>query len=179
MDKATKEKKLKMLLPILGLISIFVWLPMLKGSNSKGKQSASQMSYPSISDINDLFVSVQAMGKEKEKTLSRYKNWGRSPFVSMRSLKNSSEGFSETIVEKHSNDPDLKEEKVSVSDPDAIFDELVLNGIVWNSKNPSAIINDNVVWVGADIDGFKVLEINSDSVIIINDGEDTYKLGLK
>lgn len=43
---------------------------------------------------------------------------------------------------------------------------LVLNGIIWDEKNPYAIINDEVVAKGDTIDGNTVIEVRRDSVIL-------------
>ena len=44
--------------------------------------------------------------------------------------------------------------------------DLKLEGITYNPQNPTAIINDNVLRVGSEIDGFKVKEILPDTVIL-------------
>ncbi len=55
------------------------------------------------------------------------------------------------------------------------FSDLVLNGIAWGPKNPSALINDQVVFVGDKIEGSKVVAINRNNVIL-NNGEKDFKL---
>ncbi|MCX5715694.1 MAG: hypothetical protein NTV07_02310 [Candidatus Omnitrophica bacterium] len=54
---------------------------------------------------------------------------------------------------------------------------MVLNGIVWDENAPSAIINDNIVKVGEEVDGKKVAEIKKDKVILTKDGA-VYELNL-
>lgn len=55
---------------------------------------------------------------------------------------------------------------------------LTLNGIVWDEKSPSALINSKVVGVGDEIDGHRVVEIEKEKVIVIKDNE-TYDLNLQ
>jgi hypothetical protein len=54
---------------------------------------------------------------------------------------------------------------------------LQLNGIVWDAKNPKAMIDDLIVGVGAKIGNYTVLEINPDSVVV-TDGTNTIQLRL-
>lgn len=46
-----------------------------------------------------------------------------------------------------------------------------LKGILWDSRNPVAIIGENVVKEGDTFDGKKVIKINPDSVILEEQGE--------
>jgi hypothetical protein len=48
-----------------------------------------------------------------------------------------------------------------------------LSGIVWDPKNPVAIINGEVMHVGDSVDGKKILEIKKDRVIL-GEGEARY-----
>lgn len=56
--------------------------------------------------------------------------------------------------------------------------DLKLEGITYNPQNPTAIINDNVLRVGSEIDGFKVKEILPDTVIL-TDGIEEFLLTLE
>ncbi len=53
--------------------------------------------------------------------------------------------------------------------------DLVLNGILWDSKNPSAVVNNQVVGVGDPLGPWKVVEILKDRVIL-SDGASTQTL---
>lgn len=44
--------------------------------------------------------------------------------------------------------------------------DLVLSGIVWDSRKPYCIINEKVVKIGDEISGYKVVEIKKDSVSV-------------
>lgn len=55
--------------------------------------------------------------------------------------------------------------------------KLVLNGIMWDKENPLAVINDEVVKIGAEIGKNTVVDIKEDSVIL-NDGTNNFKLRL-
>ena len=48
--------------------------------------------------------------------------------------------------------------------------DLILHGIIWDEKTPSAIINDTVVEVGDQIGGIKIVEITRSSVKIDESG---------
>ena len=55
---------------------------------------------------------------------------------------------------------------------------LALNGIAWDEKAPSAIINNKVVKVGDEVAGNKVADIRKDKVIVTKDGS-SYELNLR
>jgi hypothetical protein len=48
---------------------------------------------------------------------------------------------------------------------------VVIEGIVWNTHMPQAIINSKVVRIGDDIDGFEITGISKDGITIDYDGE--------
>lgn len=48
---------------------------------------------------------------------------------------------------------------------------VVIEGIVWNTEMPQAIINSKVVRIGDDIDGFEITGISKDGITIDYDGE--------
>jgi hypothetical protein len=60
----------------------------------------------------------------------------------------------------------------------AVASRLKLNGIVWDEKNPYAMVNDKVVKVGDVIEGFRVLEIKQGSVILWSDAGKFHELKL-
>lgn len=59
----------------------------------------------------------------------------------------------------------------------AVASELSLDGIVWDEESPYAIINDEIVKVGDEIAGNKVIDIKVDSVTL-SDGSREYELKL-
>lgn len=48
----------------------------------------------------------------------------------------------------------------------AITSELKLTAILYNKKNPSAIINNKIIYVGDSVDGQKVIDITKQYVIL-------------
>lgn len=54
---------------------------------------------------------------------------------------------------------------------------MTLNGIVWDEKNPKAVINDRIVGVGEVIGGRKVVKIEQTRVVL-NDGANQMELRL-
>lgn len=52
---------------------------------------------------------------------------------------------------------------------------LTLEGIMWSKENPEAIINDNIVKIGDQIDKNTVVDIEQDRVIL-NDGDNDFEL---
>lgn len=54
----------------------------------------------------------------------------------------------------------------------------VLNGIMFTSDHPTAILNDKIVSTGDMLSGFKIIKISPDSVEISNTN-DTYRLDLR
>jgi len=54
----------------------------------------------------------------------------------------------------------------------------ILNGIMWDEKNPKAIINDIIVQKGDKINGNTVIEIGQNRVIL-NDGTANFELTLR
>lgn len=58
--------------------------------------------------------------------------------------------------------------------------DLVLSGIIWDAKKPYCIINEKLVKAGDKISGYKILEINKDSVTVESgDGIRILKVGRK
>ena len=55
---------------------------------------------------------------------------------------------------------------------------LFLSGILWDEVNPAAIINDQIITVGGEINGKKIVEIRKNKVILEADGQTT-ELGLE
>lgn len=54
---------------------------------------------------------------------------------------------------------------------------LTLNGIVWDEKNPRAVINDRIVGVGNKVEGHKVVKIEKYRVVL-TDGLVDFELRL-
>jgi hypothetical protein len=56
--------------------------------------------------------------------------------------------------------------------------KLELRGIVWDEKNPQAIINGDIVRKGDQIGNNRVVEVKRD-VVVLNDGTKDFTLGLE
>lgn len=54
---------------------------------------------------------------------------------------------------------------------------LGLSGVIWDSTNPRAIIDNTIVGVGDSVSGARVVEIRKSSVVL-NDGERDFELEL-
>lgn len=52
---------------------------------------------------------------------------------------------------------------------------LYLNGIAWDKEKPIAIINESILSVGDRVDGYIVVEIKEDRVLL-NDGNSDFEL---
>jgi len=57
-------------------------------------------------------------------------------------------------------------------------EEFSLNGVLWDEKTPLAIIDGNTVGIGDDMDGYKIVDIAQDSVLL-SDGVDEIRLRLR
>jgi hypothetical protein len=55
--------------------------------------------------------------------------------------------------------------------------DFLLNGIMWDEKKPSAIINGDMVMVGDSVGSYKVVDISKDRVIL-TDGQDELVLDI-
>ena len=54
---------------------------------------------------------------------------------------------------------------------------LILTGIIWDEKNPNAIIGNEIVKEGDVIDKYTIVEINKDKVVISSDeGQETLRI---
>lgn len=48
----------------------------------------------------------------------------------------------------------------------------ILTAVMWDEKNPYAIINGEVSYIGKEIDGYTVTKINKDSAVLKKDSEE-------
>jgi len=88
-------------------------------------------------------ISVPVSFKRTEAERSKIeKGWGRDPFFS-----------------------------VTANTGNTKLGDLIVNGIVWDEKNPYAIIDRDVVKVGDKLGNMTVIEITENSVILEENGE--------
>jgi len=152
-----RDKKLKILLPVLLLISLYVWAPSFQ--SPKKSVANSQKS-------NELIASDQKNKHEsfnlknltpKKRAKSHYQDWGRNPFVF--------EGEIFGISDK-----ELVEEGLTPQ-------QIVLEGIVYNQSKPSVIIANKVLGIGAIVGVNTIKEIKKNKVIF-NNGMTDFELGV-
>ena len=62
--------------------------------------------------------------------------------------------------------------------PAKVVAKFTLSGIIWDQKEPKALINNVVVGIGDEIDGNKVVDIKQDRVVL-NDGTEDIILTLE
>ncbi len=56
--------------------------------------------------------------------------------------------------------------------PEVSLPQLTVSGIVWNSKRPQAIINQQVVDIGDEFDGVKIINIRKTAIDIMFQGQE-------
>lgn len=132
-----RDKKLKILLPILMLIAIFVWVRAFKTSASKIRAKDGGKSFRVSSEEAELVSLIPTGKRRRERAKTAYTAWGRNPFIIEPSAK-------------------------------GVISKLSLEGIVWDEKEPKALINNVVVGIGDEIGGNTVVDIKQDKVILSN-----------
>ena len=139
-----KNKKLKIALPILGVIMAFVYGPLIFGSGSKDKADNNISHVNKNTQVSAGMLDLAALpgtgGREKAKTV--YMQWGQNPFMFKRAPK-----------------------------------VLNLEGIMWDKKNPKAIINGDIFGIGETVESKIIVDIRPSSVII--KGDDGKEIELK
>lgn len=177
----TREDKAKLVLPLLLIVSLIIWWPNIKNmlGFSGEKDILKQVSGYQELDVSQ-FVSLNPLDQNsREVPRSQFNGWARDPFVP-------------DVVPKPQAPPPAKEPE-SVPKPQPVVSiieeeldpiirdqamDFTLNGIIWHSKRPSAIINDNVYIVGDHMKNSTLEFIDQDQVIM-NNGEDDFVLMLQ
>ncbi|MCK5014324.1 MAG: hypothetical protein KAS66_10935 [Candidatus Omnitrophica bacterium] len=140
-----KQQKLKIALPILVLVMIVVWGPVIIGSGSKKKNAGktNNVSTSTSPQGSSADLIVLARSNERKKARTSYTDWGRNPFALAESPKAS-----------------------------------VLEGIMWDSRNPKAIINGYILGIGEKVGSGVIINIKQTSVTVTNGNtEKVYHLG--
>ena len=140
-----------------------------------GKKQKIELTITSIGIIFLLFLVIGNAQKAQKKKMSMLKtdsqvasSMSAPVFIEGRKVEESA------IRQDWARDPFSSATSVSAS---AGLEGLVLNGIMWDSKNPLAIINSEVVKVGDELHGMKVAEITEKSVVLEYEGKE-YTLDL-
>ena len=149
---ATVNPKQKITLMVLGIVLVVVWTRALT-SRPVYRQ---RLAPPSFHSSANRPVST-APAVEKPSVLK----WRRDPFALLGAI---------------SSEPLSTVQKTAVS-PKSGGSSFRLEGIVWDSRRPTALINGTMVEVGSSIAGWKVIEIQENRVII-SDGRTTKTIEL-
>lgn len=122
-------------------IGILFLIFLVISNTQKARKKKAFMAKASDTVISSLSVPISFEEKEIEESAIK-EGWGRDPFLFGAST---ATGFG--------------------------IEGFILNGIVWDKDNPYAIINNDVVKIGDKIGDIAVVEINKESVIVEEDGE--------
>lgn len=60
--------------------------------------------------------------------------------------------------------PTVKEKVIEGIKP--ALPQLNITGLIWNTDRPQAVVNDNVLSVGDEIDGIKLLSVDKDGIMV-------------
>ena len=126
------------LLAVLGVILVLVWIRAL--TVRPGRSARTKTSAASPAPV------AAASGSRTTSDLQVAaapvaEGWGESPFIADRNRPRETAGSGK---------------------------EYVLNGILWDPKSPSALVNNQVVSTGDRLDGWEVTEIQKNKVVLSN-----------
>lgn len=142
--------KQKIILAVLGVLLVAVWGRALMGRPGKGEAPA-----PAVPGVPPPVSPVPAPSSGMMPGIAE--GWGLSPFLAGREKSRPGSG-------KDASAAGLAGEE-----------GLLLDGILWDPRMPSAIINNQVVCVGDRVGPWQVTEIKKDQVML-TDGTDTRTL---
>jgi hypothetical protein len=144
-----KEKKEQIILIVL--IPVFL-LGILYFRSQKSPQEQAQ------GFVEEADMSVKAGNEAMPETIpgSPYFVAGEDPFINLLQIDiyRSALKKTEPVVDSQSPLPDF-----------------VIQGIVWNTEMPQAILNGQVIRIGDTIEGVKVLQIEKEGITILYRGE--------
>ncbi len=150
-----KNKKLIIALPILLLVSSSIWINLFKSSKPSSAKSQ-QLDIETLLDKNlTLRLAAQLKEPERQAVKSRFANWSRNPFDLVKK-------------EKPPQDAAAVTEEPKAVIPDNPPDQLNLSGIFWNQDKSTALINNEVVKVGSQMESYTIVDIKKDTVIVTN-----------
>lgn len=130
---------------VLSILGVLVAASWIHGLTAKPSHSGR------LKAVQASRLEAQAAGPAVPEPLkSRYPQWGGNPFeIERKSLNNSAPDSSPRAAASH-----------------------VVSGILWDPQTPSAIVDGHLVNIGSELDGWHVVEIHKDRVIL-SDGSDT------
>jgi len=150
-----QNKKLVILI-ILGIAAMF---SLIYGITASPKGKGAREAKPAITRETETIQPVKKLLlKERHAVKTRFKSWGRNPFIQGK--------IQEVVQEKIQEKPPV---------PESL--KLTLNGIIWNPQNPKALINNAVLSKGDKIGINTIVNIKQKSVIL-NDGTKDFEIRL-
>ena len=147
MDKKKREQMI-----LVALIPIFFIGLLYMRSQKKSKATEIVQNELTISQEDPL---IDKLPKPKTIEEISYKKTEKDP------LKNIFAQFLERLRRRV---PEEEIEKLPIPD-------LNIEGLIWNSDMPQAIVNGSVVKIGDDIEGIKIVEINKKGITIEYEGQ--------
>lgn len=150
-----QNKKLVVLI-ILGIAAVF---SLIYGITASPKGKDARAAKPAITHEAETIQPVKKLLlKERHAVKTKFKSWGRNPFIQGK--------IQEEIQEKIQEKPPI---------PESL--KLTLKGIMWNEKNPRALINNTILSKGDKIGINTIVNIKQKSVIL-NDGTKDFEIKL-
>ncbi|HPN88678.1 MAG TPA: hypothetical protein PLH56_05010 [Candidatus Omnitrophota bacterium] len=159
-----KNKKTLIILLILIPIGVFVYWPKdtkkrstvaISETKTKAGITASSVKEAVVKAVEEIdkkkLMGLLAQEKEQEKKKVLPEQWGeRNPF-----------DVSDLHALAQTNPVRVEENVLPV-------EKLVVMGMLWGGSKPSVIINDKVLGVGDNIDGWTVKQIRESTVVLTN-----------
>lgn len=150
-----QNKKLIVLI-IMGIAAVF---SLIYGITASPRGKDVRAVKPAVTPVAETIRPVKKLLlKERHAAKSKFKSWGRNPFIQKK--------IHEEIQEKIQEKPPV---------PESL--KLTLKGIMWNEKNPRALINNAILSKGDKIGTNTIVDIKQKSVIL-NDGAKNYEIRL-
>ena len=139
--------------------------------NNLNKKQKIELAITAVGVIFLIFMLIASAAQRihKRKKISTNMNTKSAPFLSQTISFGRSKLKESAIKEGWGRDPFFPGSSSIASDSNLAG--LALDGILWGSDNPYAIINNDIVTVGDIVDDAMVLEINEDNVIVEQDDE--------
>ena len=150
-----RNSVLKILLPVLILISGTIWIK-LPGGNAPEQSFKKDKSIRKVDSVKKQLAVINAKFKKdqlKKENSQVFLQWGRNPFYIEEP---SNPNQQDEMLQNHYRDP-------------------VLNGIFWDDEHPSAVINNRYVAVNDTLAGYTVVSIRK-HVVVLSDGLDSIEL---
>ena len=148
------DKKQRVILGVLAVLVVAVWTRGLtvKTARPRGSARPAPVAVPRVPPEEEASTEPAAASSQPV-TAGDGEEWGESPFLVER-------GGPKVSPAASSGDGATP---------------LTLQGILWDAKSPSAVINGEVVGVGDSVGAWQVVEIQKDRVVL-SDGASTQTL---